>query len=334
MTETAAIADSLVSVGLAEDAARLRFAQLEGGVSSDIWRVDGAASVVCVKRARPRLAVAATWEVPVERNHYEAEFLRVVSEEVPGFAPELLAEDEAQGLIVLPFLDPGTWRMWKTQLLAGEVDLAVAHTAGTHLGRLARATRGRPDLAERFATLSLFVDLRLDPYLMECARRHPDLAAPLTALVDATSGRREALVHGDVSPKNMLVTAGAECLILDAECAWYGDPAFDLAFLVNHLCLKSVHVRNAAGSLAEAIGRLLVARAEADATDAAPEVERRAARLLPGLMLARLDGKSPVEYLTDDEDRAHIRETARRFLLSPTDDVQDIVVALAGRGFR
>jgi hypothetical protein len=157
MTETAAIADSLVSVGLAEDPARLRFAQLEGGVSSDIWRVDGAASVVCVKRARPRLAVAATWEVPVERNHYEAEFLRVVSEEVPGFAPELLAEDEAQGLIVLPFLDPGTWRLWKTQLLAGEVDLAVARTAGTHLGRLARATRGRPDLAERFATLRSFL---------------------------------------------------------------------------------------------------------------------------------------------------------------------------------
>jgi tRNA A-37 threonylcarbamoyl transferase component Bud32 len=334
MTETAAIADSLVSVGLAEDPARLLFARLEGGVSSDIWRVDGAKTAICVKRARKRLAVAATWEVPVERNHYEAEFLRVVSEEVPGFAPELLAEDEARGLIVLPFLDPGTWRLWKTQLLAGEVDIAVARTAGTHLGRLARATRGRPDLAKRFGTLDLFFDLRLDPYLMECARRHPDLAAPLTALVEATSARREALVHGDVSPKNMLVGAGARCLILDAECAWYGDPAFDLAFLVNHLCLKAVHVPGAAGSLAEAIGALLSARAEADATDEATEVARRAARLLPGLLLARLDGKSPVEYLTENEDRAHVRDTARRFLLSPAEDVEDIVVALTGRGFR
>ena len=333
MTEVDSIVASLVSTGLAEDGSSLRFEPLKGGVSSDIWRVDGGASTICVKRARSRLAVEATWEVPVERNHYEAEFLRVVSTEVPGFAPELLAEDDAQGLIVLPFLDPGTWRLWKTQLLAGHVHMKVAEAAGSHLGRLARVTRDRPDLAKRFDTGDLFFQLRFDPYLLECARRHPDLASPLTALVESTSRRREALVHGDVSPKNMLVTADADCLILDAECAWYGDPAFDLAFVINHLCLKAVHVQNAQVPLVTAIGALLRARAAMDDPDRGPAVECRAARLLPGLMLARLDGKSPVEYLNDEEKRAHIRRTARHFLLSPTERIADVVTALTGRAW-
>ena len=126
MNATAKIADSLVAAGLADDPARLEFTPLSGGVSSDIWRVDGGYQPICVKRARSRLAVDAIWEVPVERNHYEAEFLRVVSTEVPGFAPDLLAEDTEQGLIVLPYLDPAEWQLWKPQLLNGQVDIKVA----------------------------------------------------------------------------------------------------------------------------------------------------------------------------------------------------------------
>jgi hypothetical protein len=330
MTDMGAIAASLVAAGLAEDPRDLRFEPLRGGVSSDIWRVEGGTSAVCVKRARKRLDVAATWEVPVERNHYEAEFLRVVGDEVPGFAPVLLAEDIALGLIVLPYLDPGAWLLWKTQLLAGHVDQLVAQAVGTHLGRLARATRNRPDLARRFDTLDLFHALRFDPYLLECARQHPDLADPLTALVEASSSRREALVHGDVSPKNILVNDASACLILDAECAWYGDPAFDLAFVVNHLCLKAVHLPGSAPECAAAIDALLQARAAADTPADAPVVEERAARLLPSLLLARLDGKSPVEYLTAKDVRSHVRSVARHYLESPTDRVQDIVMELTG----
>lgn len=237
------------------------------------------------------------------------------------------------GPVALPFLDPGTWRLWKTQLLAGQVDAAVARAAGTHLGRLTRATRHRPDLARRFDTLNLFFALRFDPYLLECSRRHPDLGNPLNALVETTAQTREALVYGDVSPKNTLVSTVTDCLILDAECAWYGDPAFDLAFAVNHLCLTAVQVQGAAGPLDPAIHALLCARAADDAPRCGAAVERRAAQLLPGLMLACLDGKSPVEYLTDEAERAHIRETSRRFLLSPTGCIEDIVIALTGRPF-
>lgn len=330
MNATAMIADSLVAAGLADDPDRLEFTPLSGGVSSDIWRVDGGHRPICVKRARSRLAVDAIWEVPVERNHYEAEFLRVVSAEVPGFAPELLAEDTEQGMIVLPYLDPAEWQLWKPQLLNGEVDIKIAERVGAHLGRLARATRERPDLALRFDTGTLFNELRLDPYLLECARKHPDLSQCLTGLAAVTASCREALVHGDVSPKNILVCRTSEPVILDAECAWYGDPAFDLAFMLNHLLLKSVMRPDAADALRQAISALIDGRAAHDTPAQAAPVLARATALLPALLLARIDGKSPVEYLSDPARQEVVRKVARRFLLNAAAHPLEIAAALTG----
>jgi 5-methylthioribose kinase len=288
---------------------------------------------MCVKRARSQLAVAATWKVPVERNHYEAEFLRVADLEVPGFAPKLLAEDERKGLIVLPFFDPAEWKLWKPMLMAGQVDVGVARSVGKHLGRLAFATRDRADLAQRFDTLDLFHELRLDPYLLECARKHPDLASVLTELSIATASRKEALVHGDVSPKNVLATDASESIILDAECAWYGDPAFDLAFALNHLLLKIVHNPDAAHALQMAVEALLEGHANSDAPEHVSAVQARATALLPALLLARVDGKSPVEYLIDPQKKAAVRAVGRRFLLEPAAHPIEIVTTLTGEKY-
>ncbi|MBO6639724.1 MAG: phosphotransferase [Roseitalea sp.] len=328
MTVPIEIAESLVAKGLARDGSHLRFVPLTGGVSSDIWKVSGADRPLCVKRARDRLAVDAVWEVPIERNHYEAEFLRVVSAEVPGFAPDLLAEVEAEGLIVLPFLDSAEWTLWKPQLLAGSVDIGVARCVGGHLGRLISATRERPDLAKRFDTGALFEAIRLDPYLRECARRHPELAVRLNALADTTAARRETLVHGDVSPKNIMVSENEAPVILDAECAWYGDPAFDLAFVLNHLLLKGVVRPDAADALARAISALIEGHARAATEDQSGPVLERATALLPGLLLARVDGKSPVEYLSGEAMKDRVRATARRFLLTPADHPLEIAEIL------
>lgn len=324
------IAQSLVGLGFAERAQGVAFEPLAGGVSSDIWKVSGPGMApVCVKRARARLAVAADWQVPVERNHFEAEFLRVADSEVPGFAPALLAEDTDLGFLVLDYLPPDRWRLWKAELMAGRVDLAVAERAGAHLGALAAKTRGRPDLAARFATDGLFDALRLDPYLRECSRNHADLAPALDRIIATTAGTREALVHGDVSPKNILVGEDGTPIILDAECAWYGDPAFDLAFLLNHLVVKAIHLPHVRGELVAAARAVVAGRAAADGGPQGEAVSARAAALLPGLMLARVDGKSPVEYL-DEGGRRRVRETARRFIEEPPRELSEVFAAVEG----
>ena len=105
------------------------------------------------------------------------------------------------------------------------------------LGKIHSHSARRPELAAEFDTDTIFFDIRLEPYLLATARRHPDLASRLEHLVDVTRSHRVALVHGDVSPKNILIGANGP-VFLDAECAWWGDPAFDIAFCLNHLLLK------------------------------------------------------------------------------------------------
>jgi hypothetical protein len=58
-------------------------------------------------------------------------------------------------------------------------------------------------------------------------------------------------------------------------------------------------------------------------------LEARAARLLPGLLLARVDGKSPVEYVTEEQQRDHIRRVASALLLKPASYLQEIAHAWA-----
>jgi aminoglycoside phosphotransferase (APT) family kinase protein len=289
---------------------------LTGGVSSDIWRVELARGAVCVKRALPRLKVAQVWEAPVERNRYEAAWIRFANEAAPGAAPGLVAEDQAAGALVMEFLDPARHKLWKSELRDGRADPAFAAAVGTRLARIHAASAGRADIAAAFPTDEIFYAIRLEPYLVATGRKHPDLAPRLEALVRRTAETKRALVHGDVSPKNILV-GPAGPVFLDAECAWYGDPAFDLAFCLNHMLLKCLWTpRAAAGFLAsfDALADSYLARVT---WEPRAEIEARAASLLPGLFLARVDGKSPVEYLTDDAPKQRVRRVARPLIAAP-----------------
>ena len=185
-------------------AATLSGAPLAGGVSSDIWRVDTERGPVCVKRALAKLRVAADWHAPIERNLYEARWMEVASEAVPGSAPRVLGQHPRLGVLVMDYLPADTYRLWKSDLRVGHVDVAVARAVGSALARIHAFSAARPALAARFATDAIFFDIRLEPYLLATGRRHRDLAAALAALVEATRAHAVALVHGDVSPKNIL----------------------------------------------------------------------------------------------------------------------------------
>ena len=325
-----AIVDALRRLRLIGADATPAMAPLPGGVSSDIWRVELPGGPVCVKRALARLKVDAVWEVPVERSRYEWAWMQEAARVDPAWVPPLVAQDPVSSCLVMGFLDPGAHPLWKAQLRRGEADERTAREVGTRLAAIHRATAGRAELRDRFDTGAIFHAIRLEPYLLTTAERHPDLRKRLAGLAAATAETRRTLVHGDVSPKNILVGPGGP-VFLDAECAWYGDPAFDLAFCLNHLLLKCLWTPAATSGFLSCFDRLAGAYLQGVAWEPREGLEARAAALLPGLLLARVDGKSPVEYVTSDGDRNLVRGVAGRLLLEPVASLAAVREAWAAR---
>jgi len=318
------VVDALRRLNLVGADEAVRLTPLTGGVSSDICVVETASRRFCVKRALARLKVSAVWEAPLERNAAEAAWLRTVGAWLPNAVPTILGEDRRLGLFAMTYLPPRHNPVWKAELLKGIVDLDFAEIVGRDLALIHARSAADPALPPAFPNDATFEQIRLEPYLRATARAHPDLAASLNALADATLGLKRALVHGDVSPKNILRGAAGP-VFLDAECAWFGDPAFDLAFCLNHLLLKGARHGVSRTPFCEAFRRLSRAYRAGVIWEAPEAIEARAAALLPALMLARVDGKSPVEYLTRDDEKGAVRRFARPLIVEPVPHLSEIV---------
>ncbi len=318
-------AQALRELGLA-DSGSLRGAPLTGGVSSDIWLIDTPQGQVCAKRALPKLRVAADWRAPIERNLYEARWMLVAAAALAGSAPRVLGQHPGLGVLVMSYQSPTEHSLWKDRLRHGEADVATARAVGRALAMIHAHSAARPELAGSFDSDAIFFDIRLEPYLLATARCHPDLAARLEELVAQTQLHKRALVHGDVSPKNILLGPGGP-VFLDAECAWWGDPAFDISFCLNHLLLKCLWTPRASDDFLRCFGALAEAYLEGVDWEPRAALEGRAAALLPGLFLARVDGKSPVEYISAETQRESVRRVARKLLAEPASRFDEISAA-------
>lgn len=315
---------SLHQLGIGHGQAVRHMAQLTGGVSSDIWRIDFEDHSVCAKRALAKLKVAADWQAPLSRNAYEYDWFQVMAPAFPQAVPQMLGRDDQAGMFFMSYLAAETHPVWKAQLLQGRVDAVFAQRVGHVLGQMHATTADQPLLAKRFQSDTEFHALRLEPYLLATAQRHPLLADRLRAIHQLTADTHVALVHGDISPKNILVGPDGP-VFLDAECAWYGDPAFDLAFCLNHLLLKAIHLPEQAPALAQSFEAMTQAYLAQVHWEDAAAFEQRTALLLPALLLARVDGKSPVEYLTHPVSHQQVRHIASHCLQAPQAHLQQVL---------
>ena len=322
----AALDDFLVDAGLVDPGQVATWTPLTGGVSSDIWRVETAVRQFCVKRALATLKVAAEWHVSTDRNASEWAYMERVMKIAPGHVPQPIAHDPARGLFAMAWLEPANHRLWKDDLLAGHVDIMAAAAVGRVLGRIHAATSAMPELADQFATDDMFHALRISAYLLATARAHPDLAPNIEAAAKLTKTTKLALVHGDISPKNIMLGPDGP-IFLDSECAWWGDPAFDLAFCLNHLLIKARVIPGAGKALGASFSALLDAYRPFITWEEPVHLEARAATLLPMLALARVDGKSPVEYL-DENARKALRKAARGAIAQGATSLVDAAAAL------
>jgi aminoglycoside phosphotransferase (APT) family kinase protein len=290
---------------------------LNGGVSSEVLRVELRTGPVCVKRALPRLKVVQDWRAPVERNAYEALWLRTVQRLFPESVPAILGEDREAGLFVMSYLPAERFAVWKQQLRDGVTTPAVAGAVGALMAAIhARTAFDRAIEAAFAGAAPIFHALRLDPYFAAAARVNPTCAGRLTEVAERTAAMRTALVHGDCSPKNILIGPQGPVL-LDAEACCFGDPAFDLAFCLSHLLLKCFWVPALGPDYLACFDALSRSYLDSVSWEPRADLEARAGALLPALVLARIDGKSPVEYITSDADKCAIRSCASAAMLSP-----------------
>lgn len=293
-------------------------APLAGGISSDILLVDDGGCRIVVKHALEKLRVKDDWFADTSRNFFEQAYMRYAGSVVPGCVPQILYADGERQFFAMEYLGDG-WANWKSELLDGRAEPRYAATAGATLAAIHGASWEDAGLRKQFATTPNFIKLRIDPYLLTTGARNPGLDVFFQAEAERLACTSQALVHGDFSPKNILLASGsARIAVLDCEAAWFGDPAFDLAFFLNHLLLKALHLpahRDAFLALAKTF---LAAYRTRLGERFSPDLEARTTRLLLMFLLARVDGKSPVEYLAGQAEKQNfIRDFVTRALPQP-----------------
>jgi aminoglycoside phosphotransferase (APT) family kinase protein len=310
-----ALVASLRESGRIGAAERVRVEVLAGGVSNRtvlVERESGEAWVV--KQPLAKLRVAVDWFSDPRRIGREALGLKYLAEMAPaGAITPLVFEDPAHHLLAMEAV-PRPHENWKRMLLGGRVEMRQVEAFGKLLGTIHRAgTERRVEMAQVFGDRSFFESLRVEPYYLYTAERVPEAKGFLKELVFETRLRQQTVVHGDYSPKNVLVVGsgqwavgsedkGSSLVLLDHEVIHFGDPAFDLGFSLTHFLAKGHHLPAHRARFAEA------ARAYWKSYMAAlggvrwrGDVEEFAVRHTLGCLLARVEGRSPLEYLTAGE---------------------------------
>lgn len=299
---------------------------LTGGVSCEIYLVEDGDRRFVVKRALSKLKVKQDWFANTNRNRYEQQYLSYVGALFPQWVPKVLAAFPKDEFFTMEFL-PGEYRDWKKRLLAGERKVETAATIGKALGAIHRVSWHDLNAMRQFDSDENFEDLRLSPYFVSLVPLYPQLRPQIEQMCQRIRSNKHCLVHGDFSPKNILV-AEQDIKIVDCEVAWFGDPCFDIAFALHHLLLKRCHLGDS--SLTDmAVAFYDSYRQELGESPLTAIDEQHLMEVTLFMMLARLDGKSPVEYLSDTE-KTEIRERVMIALANVPNSLDALIQGVSG----
>jgi len=267
-----------------------------------------------IKQSLEKLRVKDDWRSERSRIYGEALSLRRLRPVLgPAALPEVIHTDFKRYLFIMTAAPVGSLA-WKDSLLARRADSQVARNAALLLAKMINASREDESLTSEFWDRTVFDQLRIDPYYRTTAARHPELRREFDDLIGTSLEIRTSLVHGDYSPKNMLVR-GDDIFLIDFEVVHWGDPSFDAAFLMNHLFLKAFHQPSASRQFITLVYDFWKTLRAALGPATTAGFELMTLRHLGGLMLARIDGKSPVEYIQDEATKERVRKAASRLMV-------------------
>ncbi|MER3388453.1 MAG: phosphoenolpyruvate hydrolase family protein [Microcella sp.] len=315
--------DYLESRGLVADRSTLRIDALGGGISNLLVRFQSSDALGVLKQSLPQLQVEQVWMCDVRRIIVERNAIEVFTPLLPdGAVPKVTYFDDENYLFVMESAPEGA-TLWKTDLLAGTILQPLFTQAGSYLAAMHAGTHDDEALRRGFGVGMMF-DLRVEPYFLSAAARHPEFASAFDAAIRAMLTDRQCLVHGDFVPKNMLVVDQEDLVLLDYEIVHYGNPAYDLATFMNHILLKSFALVDHVDALCDDVGAFLRSYRDHGGLDVP---DRDVLLLLGCLMLARVDSKSPVEYLVDEDTKESVRGLARRILSGEFSSLNDVIDA-------
>ena len=310
--------------GLLKPGTEIRVRELGGGVSNIVLLIEGDGVRWVAKQSLGKLRVRADWRSNRNRISREADALEALGPELGGCRlPQVVHRDPERFFFIMTSAPEGAG-MWKQKLLAGQVSLNVARRVGAALAKLGTLPPGMESLQERFDDRTVFDELRLDAYYRTTAAKHPDVRGKIERLLADSWEIRTALVHGDYSPKNVLVHE-TDIWLIDFEVIHRGDPTFDTGFLLNHLFLKALYQPQWAEPYFRAVREFWKSYAGERAAAVAKELEEMTIRHLGGLMLARIDGKSPAEYIRDEPARQRVRRVAKTILQEEPKTLEEII---------
>jgi aminoglycoside phosphotransferase (APT) family kinase protein len=299
--------------------------RLLGGVSNRTVRVtlpDGRRWVL--KQALAKLRVAADWFSSPERMATEAKALRWLNRLAPaGTIPSFIFEDAANHLMAMEAV-PDEHENWKSMLLSGRINPDYFEQFGSLLGTIhRRSAECSAELCRTFADTTYFESLRLEPYYLYTAQRVAAAAGFLKALAQETLRQKLSLVHGDFSPKNALIYQG-KLILLDYEVVHFGDPAFDVGFALTHFLSKAHHLLPKRRLLLDSTALFWPTYLKEITPLGWEAFEARVVRHTLGCLLARVAGKSPLEYLTSQEGGRQ-QDVVLRMIANPPTCIEHLI---------
>ncbi len=297
------------------------------GVSSDIWYVKTNQNIeFCIKRALAKLTVKEDWYAPIERNNFEAMYFKYCYKMAPNNFPRLLGHDNKNFILAMEWYSPDNFLVWKKKLLNKKIEEEDVKNISDLLVKKHKRFFNNKNFKQKFDNDTTFYSIRIEPYILFTSKKYPDFKSRFDSVAESLVKNKKTLIHGDFSPKNILIKDNNP-LILDAETACWGDPVFDLAFCNNHLLLKSL--------LPNGLGKKLLSLSFKFVKNYIDKISwedrnffiKRLLDITPLLLLARVDGKSPVEYFKAKQ-KELTRQLGKHILIDEVKTLEQLYLML------
>ena len=287
--------------------------ELTGGVSNVVLGIKSGAKDLVLKQALPQLKVAAVWKADQRRAIVEANGMKLLHSITPENVPDLIDLDPEEFTLTMDRL-PRECTVWKTDLLEGVIKPSVGKDLGRILATWHNFGANSKESLDAYMEDSLFDQLRVTPFYRAVAKVNPGLDNRIQELITEITTIKITLVHGDFSPKNIMITGTDKPIVLDFEVMHTGNPVFDLGFVSAHLLCK--YLRTEDSSQKSLLRETAIAFINSYAQTCNIPVANSLPHHVAVIALARVEGVSPVNYL-DEAAKARVQSVTKAAIANP-----------------